>query len=245
VNHNVDYAKMTRLWFVFSVFLSATLVYGQGAVDCSQIKSPGCKSFNEMVKSRDPDILDSLSHEAGYVCFRSGEDSFSIMSYFLPDTKEMFAPLHWQATDECTDSINNGTKNKYACTEEEQTGPSLMFTSYKNGVPDYHDRPVLIGYKWIRSKNSGSIRGSSLKVQQSNWSGPDTQTIIIDDTRISISYLDKSVSSATYGFELRKSTGRFVETYKAGDDEKQSPRIVTGRCVELRRVKVGTQAQTR
>ena len=247
MNHNVDYAKMTRLWFVFSVFLSATLVYGQGAVDCSQIKSPGCKSFNEMVKSRDPDILADLSREAGYVCFRSGEDSFSIIIYTLPDSKEMIIPdrLHWQATDNCTDSIKNGTKDIAACSVEEQTGHSLMFTSYTNGVYgfDNHNRPVLIGYKWIRSKNSGSISGSSLNVQQSNWSGPETQSVIIEDTRISISYLDKSVSPATYKLELRRYTGRFVETSKLGDDGKQSPRTVTGRCVELRHVKVGTRAQ--
>jgi hypothetical protein len=49
-------------------------------VDCSTVNAPlSCRSFNEMVEKKDPDLLSQIKHPS-FVCFRPHEDVFSIIS---------------------------------------------------------------------------------------------------------------------------------------------------------------------
>jgi hypothetical protein len=53
-------------------------------VDCSNMSSKGCTSFNEMIAGKDKDLLVSLRADVAVVCFRSGEDVFFLVDYTLP-----------------------------------------------------------------------------------------------------------------------------------------------------------------
>src|SRR5579883_1398679 len=53
--------------------------------DCGKLNSPGCKSFNDMAATNNPDledILEAASHSL--VCFRPGEDVFFVLAYDQP-----------------------------------------------------------------------------------------------------------------------------------------------------------------
>lgn len=55
-------------------------------VQCSAFPTSGqaCRSYNEMIAAKDPDILGTISHADSYVCFRSDEDVFLIFSFGDP-----------------------------------------------------------------------------------------------------------------------------------------------------------------
>jgi len=82
-----------KLVLVIGMCASAALAQDQPSstppkdysVDCSKFSlSPGCKSFTELVDSKDKDILDRLVGDS-FVCFRPDEDVFLIASYLKPD----------------------------------------------------------------------------------------------------------------------------------------------------------------
>jgi hypothetical protein len=74
-----------------AVIIIAAAISGaaQQLADCAQIKSPGCNSFNEMLTSRDPDIVETIKQPnyITYVCFQPNDDAFTMLTFSLPTNK--------------------------------------------------------------------------------------------------------------------------------------------------------------
>jgi hypothetical protein len=77
---------------VLFLLLFSTLAIAQDTLshtfDCSKLtlSSTGCLSYNEMVRSYDKDLFDAFKNSnETFVCFRSGEDVFMMISYSIPD----------------------------------------------------------------------------------------------------------------------------------------------------------------
>ena len=88
--------KAFALFFLINTIAPA-LAFGQVAttsdpqptknygVDCSIVaSSPGCKSYNELLASKDEQIWQLMKFQNALVCFREAEDVFTIVSFTFP-----------------------------------------------------------------------------------------------------------------------------------------------------------------
>lgn len=188
--------------------------------DCTKFRDflPGCKSFNEMLEAKDKDITGQLSEDNNsYVCFRTDEDVFSIISVQRPaldqfkkvagkpDVSEMFA--------------------------------FSTVSRYKNGVSQ--DWRLFTG-NWSKptfapvDRATYSAHGGSKSVQ-----AVDKSSLDIDDSEISVVYRWKNLRNTitTYTMKIRRSTHRLLETVQAppglaDKDRSVSQSTMQGYCVD-------------
>src|ERR1700692_1278736 len=80
--------NMKRLCLLMLFPMISVLTMAQTPADCSSFKSPGCRSFNQMLRSRDSDLLLVLDNPGldtvAYICFYPGQDKFFLASFSLP-----------------------------------------------------------------------------------------------------------------------------------------------------------------
>jgi len=217
---------MRTIRVAVAVIIIAAAISGpaQQLADCAQIKSPGCKSFNEMLTNRDPDIVETIkqSNYITYVCFQPNDDAFTMLTFSLPTNK-------WKRTQECWEAERKEIINSPACNKEEQGYQSFISSAYKHGI--YNDSFEL-PFTWVRSKSLGTVGQSEYK----EWAGGRTDgSLVINDTELILSYKfpNKEGSTTAYRMQLRKANKRFVETFEPSEGKGIIPITVTGYCSEF------------
>jgi len=221
---------MRTIRVAVAVIIIAAAISGssQQLADCAIIKSPGCKSFNEMLTNRDPDIVETIKQPnySTYVCFQPNDDAFTMLTFSLPTN-------NWKRTRECWEAEEKEIINSPACNKEEQEFQSFVSSIYKHGI--YNDSYEL-PFTWVRSKLLGTIGQSEYK----DWAGGRTDgSLVINDTELELSYkfLNKEGSTTAYSMQLRKATKRFVETFEPSEGKSIIFITVTGDCSEFREEK--------
>jgi hypothetical protein len=151
---------------------------------------PGCKSFNEMLAAQDKDVLRSLAgSDQAYVCFRTGEDVFTIVSFEKTDDLYSF---------------------KKTATSIAETSGFPTLTRYKEGVSEDY-QPFWGKWRKLASASNETAHfiggGSALRPFR----------VSIDNSEVSVSYQWKNVSNTitTYTLQIRRSTKRGLETLEA------------------------------
>lgn len=168
------------------------------SLDCSNIFSAGCQSFNELLQAQDKDIVNAVAGtgKAARVCFIEGEDNFVVLDFDLP-LKSL-----WRKNK---DGI--GFHN----------GPRIArFKRYRDGVSDDF---FLVRLTWNRyddnEETSPTADGKSLL-------GEDvTLSIDENETNFNAKWQNKANTTTTYGLSIRLATGRFKETYDWKDTKGQ------------------------
>jgi len=216
--------RTVRVAVAVIIVAAATSGAAQQLVDCAQIKSPGCKSFNEMLTNRDPNIVETINEPnyITYVCFQPSNDAFTMLTFSLPTNK-------WMRTQECWEAIEEKSIHNAACNTEKQEYQIFVSSTYKHGL--YHDSFELL-FTWMRSKSFGTVGQSEDK----EWAGGRTDgSLVINDTELILSYKfpNKEGSTTAYSMQLRKATKRFVETLEPSEGKGIIPITVTGYCSEF------------
>ena len=169
---------------------------------CSEFPaaSSACKSFKELADHEDSEILSILRHEcrrggghggATYICFRDGQDKFLAVAFNMPDQR---------------------TKAE----EDRFTGKSsLCLDEYDNGIPGSQQHSWV---EWMRTPVNG-LEGTTPitgKLYVGDHVAPGEIVATVDPTEITVSrsFANKSGSQTDYKFAIRRSTKRWVETYK-------------------------------
>lgn len=182
--------------------------HDESTVDCGRFgSSPGCKSFNEMVSHGDKGLLDSLgdaSHSA-FVCFPEDEDTFFIFEFDPPDD---FQPM--KANPVLEESWAMASYSKY----ERGTLGSFQ------GWADH----------WRKRKTQAS---DLAKFQSKNRAG---STCLIDSDEVVLDFNFENLKGMQidYNLSIRRSTGRFLETYSSGDHKRSGVHQseTSGHCVK-------------
>lgn len=165
-------------------------------IECTGVlASPGCRSFAELLRARDKEIVSYIAPGNVFIaCFRKESDVFFAISF--PADKELVY----------------GEETNHA-----QKAPAYVsYDRYKDGVSE--DEQYFFG-------NFTRYSHSSLGITPSFSSDKDesdkTRGAFVTDSEISISYsYDNANGGKTnYSAQIRKSTLRFVETFRAGDTQ--------------------------
>lgn len=159
--------------------------------DCNKFAepSPGCKSFNDMLTGKDKDILTSLGDAYWtYVCFRTGEDVFTVVSVSVP-THYAFSKY--------------GTSGTLA-----QTGIAFI-DRYKNGVSESSD---IISGRWSRLPSQEDADAAFV----GSGAGTPKPKLYVTSSEISFSTTWKNVGGnvTSYNLRVRRSTRRLLETFE-------------------------------
>jgi hypothetical protein len=209
--------RKTALLFV--VFLGSVLAQNAAppsatpsyAADCSMVYAPtACRSFNEMVTKKDKDLVSTLASGYTFVCFRSQEDTFVLISYSRP-ASVLF--------------------KKHPTLEYFQREGIVFYDRYKDGVRD--DSQMSAG-EW--AKFDLASENASFGPQEK--SAPNAPQSTINDAEVGFAYSFSNIAGTKtdYQIQIRRSTLRFVETYSAPDDPKKgtfSKTTATGYCAEF------------
>lgn len=185
-------------------------------LDCSQFDfSQGCRSFNEMVASKDRDVVAVMEGgNESFACFRPDEDVFIIVSFPSFDEKR---------TVQATPRIM------------EHPG-SLMYTRFKAGISD--DFQYSQG-TWRRFTNLPSDYTNFYSLPKFPNASIDNSEISIAYT-----YDNIGGRKTDYSFKIRRSTLRFVEVFEIPSDKKDDKSVtqikVSGHCSQLTTLKPKT-----
>lgn len=138
-----------------------------------------CKSYNELVTSRDKDLLDVLKMRDTYVCFRENEDAFSVISLDTPQPLEFKKVL----------------KGFY------EAGPSswVFHLRFKNGQDDKSE--LLIG-KWTKLEPGSSPFFQTLPKANPSLSAGESAITLLEE------FQNLSGGKTTYTLQVRRSTMR-------------------------------------
>lgn len=203
--------------FAWACLLLGTPTFSQGQgspasvapADCKAVESASaCKSFNEMLQSGDEHIKDALDnprHES-YVCFRSDDDIFFLVSFWKPD-KDAWLP---------------SKKDSLALTQETK----LLFIQYRDGVDDASG---IAHFVWQKPSDDGDVTGASQGDASVN-SGKVQADVGAAEISLSYSFTNSANSVTEDTIQIRRSTKRFVETFAAKGGKAQFRN--TGHCVE-------------
>jgi hypothetical protein len=180
-------------------------------VDCATVEAgASCRSYNELIKSGDKDILRDVSGSFdAYVCFLTDEDTFVVI-----DTSPPFDILF--------------KKSAISPRLTEQNSASFL-SRYKNGIID--DGLMAQG-KWI--KNSVTSEAPIFRSPSANDPGAT-----VDDSEVTFHYSYKNTHGrkVNYDISIRRSTKRFSETsdIPISQDKKEEPSRYTntGHCAEF------------
>jgi hypothetical protein len=158
-------------------------------VDCSTVNATlSCRSFNEMVEKKDPDLLSEIKAPS-FVCFRSTEDVFSVVSpASAPDL------VYYKET------------TKYLS----QAGGVVFYNRYSSGIAE--DSRIVMG-NWNKfSMVNSEPSFESLK------EGNTQASISSAELSVTYAYKNLSGSTTTYSPQVRRSTKRFLEMFQFPDD---------------------------
>lgn len=179
------------------------------SLDCSNIISPGCQSFNELLQAQDKDIVNAVSGsgKAARVCFIDGEDNFVILDFDLP-LKSL-----WRKNKDGFGYYN---------------GPRLArFKRYRDGVSDDFFLVRMMWHRFDDNEETPPVADGRSAVGENV-----ALSINEDETNFSAKWQNKANTMTTYGLSIRLATGRFKETYEWKDAKGQSRESTeTGHCV--------------
>jgi hypothetical protein len=160
-------------------------------VNCSDVQtSKACGSFKQLLDAHDKDVIELLSLPTSYVCFRPNEDSFLILEH-----KDPLSPYEWRSLDDGVGEIQQSTTNLIEYRDGVETSAKY--------VRRYWYRYSTTAKPLFRPEKTDDIY-EGLKLN-------------IDDSEISIDFPFKNQNGGTteYSLVIRRSTGRFVETFSA------------------------------
>lgn len=166
---------------------------------CSEAAtSRACTSFKQLLDAHDKDLVETFSTPTSYVCFRPNEDAFLIFHVGAPEKDG------WEKAED-----NVGQTQGFKKT--------AGLTEYRDGV-FYTDHSVREYWRRFRPDEEPLFHSESKDLK-----------ITIDGTEISIDYPFTNQSNGTtqYSLTIRRSTGRFVETF-TGD---AAPVTHSGTCL--------------
>lgn len=216
---------MNRICIFAFLLLVPLLLSAQRRADCKKIKSPGCNSFNEMLKNRNRDLIDTLKtpNTAAYVCFRPGEDAFTVISFPLPTN-------YWQHTQRCWDAMKARREDEAECAIQEQKYQVLNALIYKNGN---YDDAFVINFRWVQRPDKLEAENEDM-IPASRYDRKDMK-LLIDSTEVLISYkyLNQVKSVTTYTLQIQRDTGTFVETLAPEAGKAFESSTVAGNCIHL------------
>lgn len=160
---------------VCTIFALVPAAFGQQKADCSQISSPGCGSFNEMLAAQDKDIVDAVkgTDKVARVCFVELEDNFLILSFDLP------IDSRWRR-GKAELLYHNGPK-------------IATFKRYKDGVSDDSFEIRLMWYR-LGKEGEPTAQGSGLFNENVNLS------IDSDETNFTARWRNKANTVTTYQY---------------------------------------------
>jgi hypothetical protein len=192
---------------VIGFFLATLPALAQQKLDCAKFNSPGCRSFNELVASKDRDILSTINSTSAVarVCFIEGTDSFIIVSYTVPP-KSL-----WRKSED-------GTTNT--------AGPLFwFFTQYDDGI---YVNSLLFETIWTTLGDNGDWTANGRVVPK----GIESLSISADQITVSLTTnSDKSRTPTTYELSMTASTGRFKATFESKDQNDRALRSTQiGHC---------------
>jgi hypothetical protein len=153
-----------------------------------------CKSYNELVTSRDKDLLDVLKMRDTYVCFRENEDVFSVISLATPQPSE----------------FKKVPKGAFY-----DAGPSswVIHLRFKNGQDDKSD--FLIG-KWTKLEPGSSPFFQTLPKANPSLSASESAITLLDE------FENLKGGKTTYTLQVRRSTMRASEEFQWDDPPKDT-----------------------
>jgi hypothetical protein len=184
----------------------------ENAPDCTKEYGDlaSCKSYLELVRAKDKDLLSAFSPgNTAFVCFRDYGDAFFIVTWQTPS------------------AFGKGTLYSKTAPQHEYWAVSLAsYTQYRDGV--LGDFRAWLGY-WKR-----------LSFQQD-----EDAHISIDNPKHGKLYADRNEIKIGFGYEnqlhtttayllsIRRSTGRYQETFTAANKKGDQPTTneVTGHCL--------------
>lgn len=183
-------------------------------VDCSQMKSPACRPFNEMVDKNDREILDYITKKSmtTYVCFRQDTNGFWLLAFTKPHFNLHFGDEHPEFLK------THSPLNLFA------------FHQYTDGVSD---RSFWGTFEWEKDSEKTPDNNATVSVSVSN-NPEDKAKVAIDSSEVaaSESFTNASDKVTEYRITIRRSTKRFVETF-ALTDPSYEQWSKTGYCVEF------------
>ena len=132
-------------WYALALLVISTASFTQEPiimtdtlkVKCGTVRATeSCNSFNEMVQSKDKDLLSVLSSKTGMVCFRPDEDMFFVISIYRPSFDDL-------PKNQTSDIIKNGM---------------VYYQSYHQGTTDTSHTAY---GKWTKTPYSDEVTFSS------------------------------------------------------------------------------------
>lgn len=197
-------------------------------------KLDSCRSFHELVSSRDKDLLHALDADAAYVCFRSDGDEFFVVQYGRP------SPDGW------TEDETRLPANYYEQAAERR--PTVRFIQWDIAEVDWYSEGVLnntvYDYGQWSSLGKRDINGNVVLVYsiptyrtiQDQAAKPDSTTnepeIYISDTQFGLnrSFDNRSGDTTQQDVSIQLSTGRYKETFSWKGASHREYIEKTGRC---------------
>jgi hypothetical protein len=167
-------------------------------VDCKKFSEylPGCTSFNEMLAADDKGVVSKLTGlNHGYVCFRTAEDVFTIISIRKP-AADLF-------------------KKVVGDPELVEMFAVATIERYKNGLSE--DWQAFSG-KWSKLASDAPDQATFLGSRGSKSTQRDLQgSVAVDASEVSVAYRWENLSNTvtTYRLQIRLSTKRVLETLEA------------------------------
>ena len=171
-----------------------------------------CRSYNELVTSRDADLIQLLTIRDAYVCFRENQDVFNVIAIDSPRSTE----------------FKKMSQNGFY-----QARPSsyIVFHRFKNGQTDHR---LLIAGKWTKFDPASAPYFTTI--------GKESPVLDVSDSEITLSeeYRNITGGKTNYTFRIRRSTMKATETFqwdnpppepKAGPDRGES--TDKGHCISF------------
>lgn len=190
------------------------------AVPCPDpIFQKACKSYDELRRAGDPGVRSSVDRGGfAYLCFREPEDEFFVV--------ELGGPTYWSKT-------RFDPKRKISVPEDGAEAIGLGWArAFVGGVEDGSAIPLAsFSGKWKAS----DFVAPSFQLERINREPVDTSSsIFANDEQIWIARRYNNRFGTTIDFELviRRSTGRFSETYQEATAKTPFSRN-DGRCLSL------------
>ena len=200
------------------IFAVAQLASGQDKgfmANCSGNQNiPSCKSYNQMVSSKDRDLLSILSGHA-YVCFRQDENTFFVISFDQP-SKDRFVPTSVPGKSQATGVVR--------------------YHRFKNGMSD--DFRVVAGdWEKTAAGDNQQIRFASSSGGKTPASADETTAAVSqDEIRIGYSFENKEKTKVDYVLRVQRPTLGFIEDYEwlHPATNKRNHSTYTGHCSEFK-----------
>lgn len=176
--------------------------------DCSDPDARlACRSFTQLLESRDADII-AVVKPAAYVCFRPKEDAFFVVG-FDPPPKNIL-----KERDQSVSQTGVVQLSEY------RNGVSGML---KTAVGEWLTTPPIAGTPGIvrflySSEGKPYVAEEKLSV-----------SIFPDELNLHVEYRNGSGALTDRSISIRRSTGRFVDTFAV--KEKALDFEFTGRCL--------------